>query len=405
MFSLRPVVCAGMTVAAPAASGNQNHMRPQAGQPVQPIMSQTSQLRSKFSQLTHLLQNTALQRGISLSEVAVPASRKPGKTQERVSLEDLRTNVRSFTEMTGAGSNGSGKSPPARRVSTGAITPAFLKEKSRQDKALLESLGVAVAGTDAVEPAWQPSERSTVPRTVSSRAVVVTSSSGSRDRADSSSGISTSDIKLQDGGKVDAEHMTATTDRSQSSNPAQSSGDAQTSQDTQATSTGAIVPRAERPAWASTEASRNNSQVPANRDGGSATGAAHPQGLGSTVQGPPSSLVAAPMATSSTQAVQADVNAMGMPGGREVSHAPQATTSDQHQQAGTRGSGVSVSVTVAEGGGPAKTDGTVMEGKAAMAQSEAPVKGTPPGRNGTSAGKQQRGLWRRLFCCGCGTKE
>lgn len=395
-----------MTVAAPGAGGNQNHIRPQAGQPVQPIMSQTSQLRSKFSQLTHLLQNTALQRGISLSEVAVPASRKPGKTQERVSLEDLRTNVRSFTEMTGAGSNGSGKSPPARRVSTGAITPAFLKEKSRQDKALLESLGVAVAGTDAVEPAWQPSERSSVPRSASSRAVVI-SSSGSRDHADSSSGISTSDIRLQDSGKVDAERMTATTDCSQSSNPAQSFGDAQTSQDTQATSTGAIVPGTERPAWVSTEASRNNSQVQAGSDGSSPTGAAHPQGSGSTMQGLPSSTVAAPMDASSTQAVWADVNAMGMPGAREVSHAPQATTSGQHQhiEAMDGLSGVSVSVTVAEGWGPAKTDGTVMEGKAAMAQSEAPVQGTPPGRNGTSAGKQQRGLWRRLFCCGCGTKE
>ena len=124
---------------------------------MQPISSQTSQLRNKFSQLTDLLQNTALQRGISLSEVAVPATRKPSKDQpKRSSLDEIRTNFRSFTQ--GSSSGAEARNAPLRRVSTGAITPAFMKEKDRKDKALLESLGVADAGAgEEEESAWQAS--------------------------------------------------------------------------------------------------------------------------------------------------------------------------------------------------------------------------------------------------------
>ena len=118
-----------------------------------PIASQASQLRTKFGQLTDLLQNTALQRGISLSEVPIPPTRKPNKGQnQRVSLEEVRTSFRSFT--TASGNAAAGKPAPLRRVSTGAITPAFLKKKNQQDQALLESLGLATdTAADVVEDA------------------------------------------------------------------------------------------------------------------------------------------------------------------------------------------------------------------------------------------------------------
>lgn len=132
--------------APPAAPvGVDAAVRPQLGQ-TQPVTSPASQLRSKYGQLTDLLQSTALQRGISLSQVPIPPTQKSGKGQpKRVSLEEVRTSFRSFTASTAANSS---KPAPLRRVSTGAITPAFLKEKDKQDKALLESLGVADAAAD-----------------------------------------------------------------------------------------------------------------------------------------------------------------------------------------------------------------------------------------------------------------
>ena len=151
----RPYVLAGARTTAQNVGAMQQ--QPPKPQGMQPISSQTSQLRNKFSQLTDLLQNTALQRGISLSEVAVPATRKPSKDQpKRSSLDEIRTNFRSFTQ--GSSSGAEGRSAPLRRVSTGAITPAFMKEKDRKDKALLESLGVADAGVKQEEDSvWQAS--------------------------------------------------------------------------------------------------------------------------------------------------------------------------------------------------------------------------------------------------------
>lgn len=140
---------------------------PQLGQ-AQPAASPASQLRTKYGQLTDLLQSTALQRGISLSQVPIPPTHKPGKDQhKRVSLEEVRTSFRSFTATSSAA--GSSKAAPLRRVSTGAITPAFLKEKDKQDKALLESLGVADAAPEgssdaavavdaAAPPTWAPKQ-------------------------------------------------------------------------------------------------------------------------------------------------------------------------------------------------------------------------------------------------------
>ena len=118
----------------------------QLGQ-AQPVASPASQLRTKYGQLADLLQSTALQRGISLSQVPIPPTHKPGKGQQkRVSLEEVRTSFRSFT--TSCSAAGSSKPAPLRRVSTGGLTPAFLKEKDKQDKALLESLGVADAAAE-----------------------------------------------------------------------------------------------------------------------------------------------------------------------------------------------------------------------------------------------------------------
>ena len=139
----------------------------QLGQ-AQPVASPASQLRTKYGQLADLLQSTALQRGISLSQVPIPPTHKPGKGQQkRVSLEEVRTSFRSFT--TSCSAAGSSKPAPLRRVSTGAITLAFLKEKDKQDKALLESLGVAdafaegssdatIAVDAAVPPTWAPKQ-------------------------------------------------------------------------------------------------------------------------------------------------------------------------------------------------------------------------------------------------------
>lgn len=113
--------------------------------PAQATASPASKLRSKYGQLADLLQNTALQRGISLSQVPVPPTGRPGMgSQKRASFDEVRTSFRSFTTASRSAVSSSKPALP-RRVSTGAITPAFLKEKNRQDTALLQSLGVAAA--------------------------------------------------------------------------------------------------------------------------------------------------------------------------------------------------------------------------------------------------------------------
>ena len=150
---LRCTLSAGAKPVAkpPAAAPVQPQKPAKPSRAVQPIASQASQLRTKFGQLTDLLQHTALQRGISLSEVPIPATRKPNDGQnKRVSLEEVRISFRSFT-MASSSAVTAGKSAPIRRVSTGAITPAFLKEKDKVDRALLDSLGIA--GADAAPDA------------------------------------------------------------------------------------------------------------------------------------------------------------------------------------------------------------------------------------------------------------
>ena len=165
--------CAGSALAvraALAAGGElQTAAMPHLVPAAQPVAgSPASQLRTKYGQLTELLQSTALQRGISLSQVPIPPTHKPGKGQQkRVSLEEVRISFRSFTTAYSAAAGG--KPSPLRRISTGAITPAFLKEKNKQDKALLESLGVADPAAEAISdtmaagaasPAWAPTQYS-----------------------------------------------------------------------------------------------------------------------------------------------------------------------------------------------------------------------------------------------------
>lgn len=156
-------LCAGTApaVRAPAAAsaGQDTVAGAHLGQPQQ-VASPASQLRTKYTQLTNLLQSTALQRGISLSQVPIPATHnKPGKGQQkRVSLEEVRTSFRSFTTASSAA--GSSKPAPLRRVSTGAITPAFLKKKDKQDQELLEALSEADAAADATAPTWAPNPSS-----------------------------------------------------------------------------------------------------------------------------------------------------------------------------------------------------------------------------------------------------
>lgn len=90
----------------------------------------------------------------------IPATHnKPGSGQQkRVSLEEVRTSFRSFTTASSAA--GSSKPAPLRRVSTGAITPAFLKKKDKQDQELLEALSEADAAADATAPTWAPNPSS-----------------------------------------------------------------------------------------------------------------------------------------------------------------------------------------------------------------------------------------------------
>lgn len=138
--------------------------------PAQATVSPASKLRTKYGQLTDLLQNTALQRGISLSQVPIPPTGRPGMgSQKRASFDEVRTSFRSFTAASRSAVSSS-KPAPSRRVSTGAITPAFLKEKNRQDTALLKSLGVADAAAEAdgnaaaanaaAAPRWAPKQSS-----------------------------------------------------------------------------------------------------------------------------------------------------------------------------------------------------------------------------------------------------
>lgn len=162
-LSISQQLCAGTAPAvraqAAAPAGQNTAARAQLGQPQQ-VASPASQLRTKYTQLTNLLQSTALQRGISLSQVPIPATHnRPGSAQQkRVSLEEVRTSFRSFTTASSAA--GSSKPAPLRRVSTGAITPAFLKRKDKQDQELLEALSEADAAEDATAPTWPPNPSS-----------------------------------------------------------------------------------------------------------------------------------------------------------------------------------------------------------------------------------------------------
>lgn len=115
---------------------------PISSPPVQPDSSLLDPLRPtlkrEYGNLSSLIQNTALQRDMSLSQVPVPVKRSKGQAKTRRSLEEVRASIRSFTQ---GNLDISPKPVPARRVSTGAITPAFLEEKTRRDTALLASLG------------------------------------------------------------------------------------------------------------------------------------------------------------------------------------------------------------------------------------------------------------------------
>lgn len=101
----------------------------------------------KFGKLTDVLTQQALSRELSLSEVPVPVKPSKGQTKARTSLEEVKASFRSITQAT----SGSSKSSPARRVSTGAITPAFLEDKTRRDTALLVDLGFPEEGADVRE--------------------------------------------------------------------------------------------------------------------------------------------------------------------------------------------------------------------------------------------------------------
>lgn len=395
-------VAAGAKVPSQAAIDNQGQTTLQAVQPVQPIASQSSQLRSKFSQLANLLQSTALQRGISLSEVAVPATRKPSKEQrQRVSLEEVKTNFRSFTEATGATGTtaSSSKSPPARRVSTGAITPAFLKEKNKQDKALLESLGVAVAGAGTVEPGWQASEHSAVTRSASSRAV--TSCSGDAG-TDHGSLIAQSCINQQSSSDVNSQvqmprlthvsEWTQTSNAAQSSSAAQDSTAAQSSQDAQSVSADA----AGLTSSTSSLGTAANGAEPVH-----SSTAAHMRDDRTIIQGTLNSLEAPHMGST-----------MAMPDAVRNGVASQATmlgqegaVSEADKMDGVRPSGATVNMTVVQaGGGAAKVDNSVSQQKSALAPTEELSTEILPDNDPMPVGKQQRRFWQKLFCCGCCTK-
>ena len=396
-------VAAGAQLPSQAASHNQGQTKSQAMQPVQPIASQSSQLRSKFGQLASLLQSTALQRGISLSEVAVPATRKPSKEQRnRVSLEEVKTNFRSFTEATWATeiTASCSKSPPARRVSTGAITPAFLKEKNKQDKALLESLGVAVAGADTVEPGWQAREHNAVTRSASSRAVTGSSGDAGTDHC---SDVSQSCINPHLSSDVNGQaqipcltHVSEWTHASsgaQSSSIAQDSIAAQSSQDAQRVVADAAGMTS---STSSLDTAANGAEAVRSHT------AAHMQGDRTITQKTPNSLEAPYMGST-----------MAMPDATSTGIASQATTLGQEgavseadtKMDGNRLNGATVNVTVVQaGGGPAKVDNSVSHQKSALAPTGELSTGMLPGIDPFPVGRQQRRFWHKLFCCGCCTK-
>lgn len=373
----------------------------QAVQPSQPVISQTSQLRSKFSQLTDLLQNTALQRGISLSEVAVPASRKPGKDQpKRVSLEDVRTNFRSFTTASTSGTSGS-KSPPVRRVSTGAITPAFLKQKNRQDKALLQSLGVADASTDVEEPVWQPSQSSavskpsvvTIPSSSNSSQVSVGNSIGTASWAaatqttatsskkSSSNAVSPSDIMLQPSGAERGNRSV-----SEASGSSRESGQVGTGT-----------------TWSSAATTSGAAAHGWPFDSSNAITTAHTQIQHGTVGNAVNSTLMAHGEAESGVGSRVNPPARGA---TISNHERSDHEVDTHADR-IKTSGVNVNITLAQADGEVTKTGTSASGnKSALSQSvplKTSVKITNPGSLPTS--KQRKGVWQRLFCCGCCTKE
>ena len=363
----------------------------QAVQPVQPLASQSSQLRSKFSQLASLLQSTALQRGISLSEVAVPAP-----------LEEVKTNFRSFTEAGATATTaGSSKSPPARRVSTGAITPAFLKEKNKQDKALLESLGVAVAGADTVEPGWQASEHSTVTRSASFWAV--TGSSG--DGTDHYSDIAHSCINPQSSSSVNSQaqvprltHVSEWTHDSsaaQSLRVAQDSTTAQSSQDAQRVT--AVAAAAAVTSRTSSLGTAANGVEPLH-----SRSAAQMQSDRTIIQGSLNSLEAPNMG--STMAMP-DTNSDGVASQATMLGQNGVASEAENKMDGTRPSGATVNITVVQAGsGPAKVNNSASQQIAALAPTEELAPGILPDTKPMPVGKQQRTFWQKLFCCGCCTK-
>ena len=139
-------LAAGMASSEAASASGRNGQASSSGQGLLGTLS--SNLQHKYGKFVSLLEVTALQRGLSLSEVAVPA--KPNKSQNRArrSLEEVRASFRSVTQEK---LDTSPKSSPARRVSTGALTTAFLEEKNRRDKALLASLGFSDDADDLPE--------------------------------------------------------------------------------------------------------------------------------------------------------------------------------------------------------------------------------------------------------------
>jgi len=394
---------AGAQGSSQAASDKQGQTKSQAMQPVQPIASQSSQLRSKFSQLANLLQSTALQRGISLSEVAVPATRKPSKEQrQRVSLEEVKTNFRSFTEATGATgvTASSSKSPPARRVSTGAITPAFLKEKNKQDKALLESLGVAVAGADTAQPGWQASEHSAVTRSASSRAVTGSSGDAGTDHC---SDIAQACIIPQSSSYVNSQvqmpHLTHVSEWTHASSAAQSSSVAQ---DSTAAQSSQEAQRVSADAAGVTSSTSSLGTAANGAEPVHSSTAARMQSDRTIIQGTLNSLeaphmgstMAMPYATSTGIASQAAM--LGQKG---------AVSEADNKMDGARPSGATVNFTVAQaGGGPAKVNNSVSQQNSALALTEELSTGILPDTKPTPVGRQQRRFWQKLFCCGCCTK-
>lgn len=123
------------------------------------VPSVSAELQERYGDLSGRLETAALQRGVSLTQVPVRGEPNPKLApRHRESFEELRTRMNSFTE--GYGTVSSSKALPARRVSTGAITPAFLEQKNRRDEALLASLDYSA---DLPEPVLYQASTSTWP--------------------------------------------------------------------------------------------------------------------------------------------------------------------------------------------------------------------------------------------------